>query len=113
MRPTTHVLAGLLVATLSLHVGAEGFSGNADTSLNQATSAASHSAGTALSGASVVAAVPLFSLGVAGNVVGDVSEQLWDAGNQPIGTPLPIADEIHTIGLPPNQALELHGGEGE
>ena len=51
------------------------------------------------------AAIPLGFAGAVGGISQDLSEELWDAANAPIGTPLPITDEVVTVGPPPSEAI--------
>ena len=53
-----------------------------------------------------VAAIPLAISAEAGKVSGELSDELWKAANSPIGSaPLPVADELITVGPPPGEAL--------
>ena len=54
---------------------------------------------------SAVAAIPFGVSAEVGQVSGEISEELWNAANAPIGEPLPIADEPITAGPPPGEAL--------
>lgn len=57
--------------------------------------------------ASGAAAVPLISIGQIGNVSGEMGEELWDIANTPpTDRPLPISDEVITIGPNPAEQLE-------
>lgn len=51
------------------------------------------------------AAIPLGFVGAVGQMSQDLSEELWDAANAPIGTPLPITDKVVTVGPPPSEAI--------
>jgi hypothetical protein len=55
---------------------------------------------------SAAAAAPFAIAGSVGAVNTRIAEGLRDAASVPVGTPLPIADEIVTAGPPPDQALK-------
>ena len=54
-------------------------------------------------------ALPLGVAGEIGAVSGDLSDELWEVANAPIGEPLPIAEESFTVGPSPGEALEQDG----
>lgn len=58
--------------------------------------------------ASGVAAVPFAALAVSGQVSGEISEELWEAANAPVGVALPIAEETVTAGPAPDKALRVN-----
>ena len=74
-----------------------------------ASASAAHSLAASGQLTSAVVAAPLGSAGAVLGSVGNASQQaagaLADLANQPIGTPLPVADEALSI-VPPNQALQ-------
>lgn len=89
----------------------------AQSSLQHSSQALTHSleaighsmvAGTKL--VSGVAAVPLKASAAVGQLSGEMGDALWDAANAPISRPLPITEDVITIGPPPGDALR-NGGQ--
>lgn len=72
---------------------------------HHSTQAAGHSV--AMSGKAVAGSValPLAVVGMVGKISGQVSNDLWDIANRPVGRPLPISKETLTIGRSPKEAL--------
>lgn len=88
----------------------------AQSSLQHSSQALTHSleaighsmvAGTKL--VSGVAAVPLKASGAVGQLSGEMGDALGDAANAPVGHPLPITEDVITIGPPPAKALNGGG----
>ena len=59
---------------------------------------------------SAVIAVPLGLSAQIGAVSGQMSEAMLDYANTPIGTPLPVSDEVFTVGPSPAEAITINGG---
>ena len=53
-----------------------------------------------------VAAVPLQAAGAIGGLSGDMGDSLWEAANAPASGPLPVTDDVITIGPPPGEAVK-------
>lgn len=58
-----------------------------------------------------VAAVPLMVSGEAGELVGNVGQQLWDDAQTPIGKPLTITGETYRSAPPPDEAMATTGAK--
>ena len=55
--------------------------------------------------ASGAAAIPFMVVGEIGTVSGEIGHDLWEEANSPPSGPLPVTDEIVTVG--PNPAVQL------
>jgi hypothetical protein len=73
--------------------------------LNNSFEAIGYSVEGGLKLASGAAAIPFMVVGEIGNVSGEVGHGLWDEANSPPSGPLPVTDEIVTVG--PNPAEQL------
>lgn len=99
-----------LVTTLLGSIVAPGVA--AQSSLQHSSQAVTHSlqalgegmvAGAKL--VSGVAAVPLKAAGAVGQLSGDMGDSLWEAANAPADGPLPVTEDVITIGPPPGEAI--------
>jgi hypothetical protein len=54
---------------------------------------------------SAVAAVPLKASAAVGELSGEMGDAFWEAANAPVVDPLPITEDVVTIGPPPAEAL--------
>ena len=54
-------------------------------------------------------AIPLGFSAQVGTVSGQMSDELWEAANAPIGAPLPITEQTITVGPPPGEAINHKG----
>lgn len=52
-----------------------------------------------------VAAVPLKAAGAVGELSSDMGDALWEAANAPVAGPLPLTDDVVTVGPPPGEAI--------
>ncbi len=100
-----------LTVVLSLNVGAAS-NNHSVQAVAESGETASHGSASLAHGiiasgqvASAVSAVPLAIGGSAGNASAEISKDLMEAANAPIGTPLEITDETVTVGPRPNEAL--------
>lgn len=86
-------------------VQAGGSADHASKAANHTSKAAGHSA--AMSGKAVAGSValPLAVIGTAGQASSQAAAELWNLANQPVGTPLPIAQETFTAGHSPKEAV--------
>lgn len=53
-----------------------------------------------------VVAVPLKASAAVGELSGEMGDAFWEAANAPVVDPLPITDNVVTIGPPPAEALK-------
>ncbi|HEX9585662.1 MAG TPA: mechanosensitive ion channel protein MscS [Gammaproteobacteria bacterium] len=106
MKPRARLVSSLLLAVLSPGVAV------AQSSLQHSGQAVTHSlqaigegmvAGAKL--VSGVAAVPLKAAGAVGELSSDMGDALWEAANAPAAGPLPLTDDVITIGPPPGEAI--------
>ncbi len=74
--------------------------------LNNSFEAIGYSVEGGLKLASGAAAIPFMVVGEIGNVSGEVGHGLWDEANSPPSGPLPVTDEIITVGPNPAEQLE-------
>lgn len=54
-----------------------------------------------------VVAIPLVAAGAVGELSGEVGNALWETAN----APLPISDEVVTVGPPPSEAIQAGGNK--
>lgn len=54
-----------------------------------------------------VVAIPLIAAGAVGELSGEVGNALWETAN----APLPISDEVVTVGPPPSEAIRQGGNK--
>jgi len=74
--------------------------------LNNSFEAIGYSVEGGLKLASGAAAIPFMVVGEIGNVSGEVGHGLWEEANSPPNGPLPVTDEIITVGPNPAEQLE-------
>ena len=53
-----------------------------------------------------VAAVPLKVIGAVGELSGQMGDSLWEAANAPVGAPLPVTDDVISVGPSPGDAMK-------
>lgn len=101
----------LLVPCLFLSVFPLGVA-RAQSSLQHSSQAVAHSlqaVGESMVGGaklvSGVAAIPLKAAGAVGELSSEMGDAFWEAANAPAGEPLPLTDDVITIGPPPGEAI--------
>lgn len=112
-RVRIQVLAALAVFAFGNTFAAETHSGrasaNAAQSGSHASASAAHSVAASGQVTSALSAAPLSVAGVTLNAAGAISaagaRDSMRAAKAPIGTPLPVTDEVITV-MPPNEALQ-------
>lgn len=102
----------LLVPFLLLSVFPSGVAW-AQSSLQHSSQAVTHSlqaVGESMVGGaklvSGVAAIPLKAAGAIGELSSQMGDTFWEAANAPVRGPLPLTEDVITIGPPPGEAIK-------
>ncbi len=101
------LVCSVLNASPSVAGGSAQHSGRA---LQHSVNAVGYSAVASAQFVSAVAAIPLGFGGTLGAISQDMSDELWEAANSPVGAPLPITDDVVTVGPPPSEAMSRKQG---
>jgi len=90
-----------MLLSLSIPVIAGGSAQHFSDSLDHSVQAIGHSTVAGLKLVSGAVAIPLMMSGEIGKASGEIGESLWDEAN----TPLPITEEVITVGPTPAEAM--------
>jgi len=102
---TKHRLLALALLAASAPAQAQSSIQASGESLHHSAEAIGLALGASAQVVSGITAIPLGLSVEVGKVSGELSEELWRAANTPLTTPLPVSEQLITVGPPPGEAL--------
>ena len=102
---TKHRLLALALLAASAPAQAQSSIQASGESLHHSAEAIGLALGASAQVVSGITAIPLGLSAEVGKVSGELSEELWRAANTPLTTPLPVSEQLITVGPPPGEAL--------